>query len=57
MIWCFRFCRNTNYFVPNGMYVSDLIDYASICLKIIPGDILIATGSDDMYHVSFTGIF
>ena len=53
MIWCLRFCRKTNYFVRNGMYVSDFIDYASIFLKIFTGDIRITTGSDDMYHVSF----
>ena len=31
------------------MYVSDLIEYASIFLKIGPEDVFISAGGDDMY--------
>ena len=54
MIWCWRFYRKTNYFVPNGLYVSDLIEYASILLIIGMDDVPIYAGGDDMYPVEFT---
>ena len=43
----------TRQFVPNGLYVSDLIEYAYIFFKIVYNDILISSVSDDMYPVSF----
>ena len=36
MIWFRRFCINTNYFVSNGLYVSDFIEYVSIFLTTEP---------------------
>ena len=53
MIWCWRFCSKTNYFVPNGLDVSDLIEYASIILNIGSDNVLIFAGCDDMYPVAF----
>ena len=51
MFYCWRFCRNTNWFVTNGLYVSDFIEYASIFLKIGPDDVLILVGGDDMFDL------
>ena len=34
-------------------WVSDLIDYSSILLKIGFDNFLISAGGDDMYHVAF----
>ena len=54
MILRWRFCRKTNLFVPNGMYVSDLIEFASIFLKIGPADVLISAGGYDITHVALS---
>ena len=54
MIWCWRFFKKTNYFVPNGLYMYDLIAYAYILLNIGPDDVLIYVGSDDMYPVALS---
>ena len=54
MIFCWRFCRYTNYLVHNGLYVSDLVEYASIFLKIGSDDVLISAIGYDMYPVEFT---
>ena len=47
------FFSKTNYFVPNVLYVSDLIEYASILLKIGSDGVLIYVGSDDMCPAAF----
>ena len=36
------------------MYVSDLIEYEYILLKIGSDDIFVSAGGDDMYHVEFS---
>ena len=36
------------------MYVSDFIEYASILLKIGPGDVLISVGYDIMHPVALS---
>ena len=45
---------NTNQFVTNFMYVSDLIEYASIFLNIGSENVLISAGCDDIYLVAFS---
>ena len=54
MIWCWRVFRKADYFIPSGLYVSDLIEYASIFLNIGPDDVLISAGGDAMYPVEFS---
>ena len=44
----------TNQFVPNGLYVSDLIEYASILLKIGPDDVLIYACGDEIYPIALS---
>ena len=53
MIWCWRFCRKTNFF-PNLLDVYDLIEYASIILNIGSENVLIPEGCDDMNLVIFS---
>ena len=44
----------TYQFVPNGLYVPGLIEYAYILLEIGPGDVLISSSGDNMYPVAFS---
>ena len=41
-------------FFPNCLYVSDLIEYSYIFLKISPDNILISASCDDMYLGAFS---
>ena len=54
MIWCCRFFRKIKKFVPNGLYVSDFIEYAYILLDIGSDAVLISAGGADMYPVAFS---
>ena len=53
MIWCWIFCRNNNYFVPNLLYVSDLIEYICVFLRIFSDNILVSAGCNNGDPVAF----
>ena len=53
MIWCWRFCSNTNYFVPNFLDVSGLIEYGSNFLKIGSDNVIVSDSCDDVKFVAF----
>ena len=44
----------TDQFFTNCLYVSDLIEHASIFLEIGSNDVLISAGGDDMYPIGFS---
>ena len=54
IIWFWNFIELLIIFFPNGLYVSDLIEYVYILLNIGYDNFIISAGCDEMHPVEFS---